>query len=65
MGCPLLGTWQEGRRPLSVMWRAYLDGKSRTENGEISSSGVGEHIYIGQYTDGTNLNYLGYNYHIS
>jgi hypothetical protein len=30
--------------PLSVMWRGYLDGKSKVQSGEKSSSGVGEHI---------------------
>src|SRR5215469_3059333 len=30
--------------PLSVMWRAYRDGKSCTESGGIWSSGVGGHV---------------------
>jgi hypothetical protein len=37
--------------PLSVMWRAYLNGKSKAQNKEKPSSGVGQHIYIGQYFD--------------
>jgi hypothetical protein len=37
--------------PLSVMSRGYLDWKSKTQSGEKSSSGVGEHIFIGQYAD--------------
>src|SRR5215471_9095585 len=39
-----------GRReedPLSAMWRAYLDGKSKAQSEQKSSSGVGQHIYIG------------------
>jgi hypothetical protein len=31
---------------LSVMWCAYLDGKSKAKSGEKSSAGVGEHISI-------------------
>jgi RHS repeat-associated protein len=56
-----------GRReedPLRVMWRAYLDGKSDAQSGEKSSSGVGEHIYIGQYADDqTSLDYLNARYY--
>jgi hypothetical protein len=52
--------------PLSVMWRAYLDGKSKTQSGEKSSSGVGEHIYIGQYFDSvSSLSYLNARYYHS
>jgi hypothetical protein len=40
------------------MWRPYLDGKSKAQSGERSSSGIGQHINIGQYTDVTNLSYL-------
>jgi RHS repeat-associated protein len=50
--------------PLSVMWRAYRDGKSCTESREIWSSGVGEHIFIGQYADDqTSLDYLNARYY--
>ena len=49
--------------PLSVMWRAYLNGKHRAQSGEKSSAGVGQHIYIGQYTDNTGLSYLNARYY--
>jgi RHS repeat-associated protein len=46
------------------MWRAYLDGKSEAESGKKSSSGVGQHIYIGQYQDDqTSLDYLNARYY--
>jgi RHS repeat-associated protein len=49
---------------LGVMWRAYLDGKSKTQSGEKSSSGVGVHIYIGQYFDSaSSLSYLNARYY--
>jgi RHS repeat-associated protein len=49
--------------PLSAMWRAYLNGRNRAQSGEKSSSGVGQHIYIGQYTDNTGLSYLNARYY--
>jgi RHS repeat-associated protein len=50
--------------PLSVIWRAYVDGKSKSQSGQKSSSGVGEHIYIGQYADdATSLSYLNARYY--
>ena len=30
---------------LRGVWRAYLDGKSKAQSGQKSSSGVGEHIH--------------------
>jgi hypothetical protein len=45
--------------PLSAIWRAYLDEKSEAQSREKSPSGVGEHIYIGQYFDSaSSLSYL-------
>jgi hypothetical protein len=50
--------------PLSVMWRAYIHGKSKTQSLEKLSSGVGQHIYIGQYADDqTSLDYLNADYY--
>jgi hypothetical protein len=49
---------------LNVMWRAYLDGKSKTQSGGKSSSRVGEHIYVGQYYDAASaLSYLNAGYY--
>jgi RHS repeat-associated protein len=50
--------------PLSVIWRAYVDGKSKSQSGQKSSSSVGEHIYIGQYAaQATSLSYLNARYY--
>jgi RHS repeat-associated protein len=49
---------------LSVMWRAYPDGKSGAQSREKSPSGVGGHIYIGQYFDAaSSLSYLNARYY--
>jgi hypothetical protein len=58
------GKSEEGS--LNVMWRAYLEDKSKAQSGEKSSSGVSEHIYIGQYADDqTSLDYLNTCYYDS
>src|SRR5216683_1983345 len=49
--------------PLSVMWRAYLNGRNMAQSGEKSSSCVGEHIYIGQFSDASGLSYLNARYY--
>src|ERR1700751_1279811 len=46
------------------MLRAYPDGKSKAQSAENSSSGVGEHIFIGQYYDAASaLSYLNARYY--
>jgi|SRR5450631_2052955 RHS repeat-associated protein len=49
--------------PLSVMRRAHLNGKHRAQSGEKSSAGVGQHIYIGQFSDASGLSYLNARYY--
>src|SRR6266851_5189214 len=51
--------------PLSVMWRAYLNGRNMAQSGAKSSSCVGEHIYIGQFSDASGLSYLNARYYNS
>jgi RHS repeat-associated protein len=49
---------------LRVMWRAYLDRRSEAQSERKSPSGVGKHVYIGQYADDqTSLDYLNARYY--
>ena len=43
---------------LDATWCACVHGEFKAESEENTPAGVGRHIYIGQYVDPTNLNYL-------